>query len=399
MKMTKAKYTGGVICAAVICMNSILQPVCAEEIANMSTNVYVVMDANSGKILYSKNENQMIYPASTVKLVTAMVVLDVVPADMQITITSNMLNTFTSDVAQVGLRAGGTYSVYELLQLLLVSSAADAGSILAVGCFGSSEACVQKMNEKAAALGLQATHFDNVAGLDIGNHYTETYTTAAEFAVLSKEAMSYPVIREVVETVSYSLPARTNNYEITRTSTNQLLNGIYTYPTELYTVIGSKTGETGAAGNTLVATAKAGEHEVICASFANSTKYNLYTSVRTAFDYVFTLEQAGLLDLAEKNEIKWEDGNQITGNPTVVGWIYTEDGSWNYYLADGNKMTGWYLDKDNAWYFMDNRGRMQTGWIQWNREWYYLEPSGKMAISTTIADGYTVDENGIWIQE
>lgn len=421
-KMMKLKYTQrllGGICACVLLMNTMLQPVCAAEIAGVTSPVYVVMDANSGEILYSKNENQSVYPASTAKLVTAMVVLDAADKDKEITITSNMLGTFSSDVATIGLKEGGTYTVHELLQLLLVSSAADAAEALAVGCFGSTEKCLEKMNEKVQSLGLTNTHFDNTVGLDIGNNYTKTYTTAAEFAELSRLAMTYEEIRAVVSIVNYTLPARTNNDSITRNTTNLLLRDYYDYPKELYTIIGTKTGITQAAGRTLVATATDGIHEVICVTFSNPNADVMYTSAQKAFYYVFTQNEQNIINLAEAgpgqtvvSTTEQKPGQTVTstaeqkpgqtaanGEKEGVGWTQLADGNWCYYLEDGSRQTGWLINDSYEWYYFDASGIMLTGWVKWGSQWYYMGDSGKMVVSTTTPDGYMVGPDGAWIPE
>lgn len=276
----------------------------AAEIPGIQTPYYGVMDACSGSILFSSNGDDPIYPASSVKLVTAMVVLDTVPLDKTVTITKEMLSHVPADAYQIHLRSGGEYSVYELLQMLLISSAADAAQALAEGCFQDYNECVSKMNEKALSLGLVQTHFDNVIGLDIGNGCKQTYTTANEFLMLCRLAMSYDVIRQIVSTPVYAIPARKNNAGIQRRSTNRFYSTA-SYSTNLYTIIGSKTGTTRNAGNVLITTATNGTHEIICASFKNSTRPMAYTETRKILDYTFTLSNSGDLALESADYHNW----------------------------------------------------------------------------------------------
>lgn len=279
-------------------------PCYAAEIPDISTPSYAVIDACSGEILYSKNGEIPIYPASSVKLVTAMVVIDSVPLDKTIVVTNKMLQHVPADAAQIGLRAGGEYTVYELLHMLLISSAADAAQVLAEGCFQSYDECVLKMNEKVMMLGLKQTMFDNVIGLDIGNGYTNTYTTPHDFVQLCRYAMSYDVIREIVKMPAYSIAPRTNNNGFSKKSTNRFYS-IEPYSREMYTVIGSKTGTTCNAGNVLVTTATDGVHEVICVSFKNGTRHEAYTETRKVLDYIFTMKNAGNLSLASLDYHEW----------------------------------------------------------------------------------------------
>lgn len=414
IRLKKIQRWIGAVCACVLVFHTAL-PTFAAEVEGVESPVYVVMDANSGEILYSKNGEQTIYPASTAKLVTAMVVLDAVDKDTKITITSNMIGTFSSDVTTIGLKEGGTYSVYELLELLLISSAADAAEVLAVGCFGSTQKCLEKMNEKVASLGLTKTHFDNTVGLDIGNNYTQTYTTAAEFAVLSRQAMTYPEIREVVRILDYTLPMRVNNQAITRKTTNLFLRGTYSYPTDLYTVIGTKTGTTQAAGKTLIATATDGKHEIIFLTYSNPNAEVMYTSAQKALTYIFTQNKQDKIKLAEASSgiqtgpgssaasgTQTGSGSFANSGNTVqpdIGWKKAANGSWNYFLADGQKKTGWLITDTYEWYYFDASGTMITGWVKSNEQWYYMDKSsGKMVVSTTTPDGYTVGPDGAWIE-
>ena len=91
IKLKKLQRFAGGICACVLFFHTMVQPVFAAEVAGVDSPVYVVMDAYSGEILYSKNEDRSIYPASTVKLVTAMVVLDAADKDKTILVTNKML--------------------------------------------------------------------------------------------------------------------------------------------------------------------------------------------------------------------------------------------------------------------------------------------------------------------
>lgn len=276
----------------------------AAEVPQVQTPYYAVMDAGSGEVIFSKNADIPLYPASSVKLVTAMTVLDAAPPDKVIVITEEMLQHIPEDAATLKLCAGGEYYVYELLQMLLISSAADAAQALAEGCFQSAEECVMKMNEKAALLGLTQTHFDNVIGLDIGNAYTQTFTTANEFVQLCRYAMSYDIIRQIVASPVYAIGERTNNPAFEGKSTNCFYSTA-PYSNELYHVIGSKTGKTNAAGNVLITTATNGTYEIICVSFNNETRDMAYSETRKALDYTFSLSNTGQIQLTSADFHNW----------------------------------------------------------------------------------------------
>ena len=259
----------------------------AEEVPGVSSLCYLAMDASTGEVLAEKNADVTVPPASTTKLVTAMVICDVLPMDSVIPVTQEQLNRVPQGASKAGLKAGGVYYAYELLAMMLISSGADAAQILAEASYGSAEACVAQMNVKVQQLGLSSTYFDNIFGLDAGNGYTGIYTTARDFAVITQNAMQYDWIRILVSMPQYALPARTNNGVIGGMSTNQLLTGKKPYTYGLYQVIGTKTGTTKTAGSVLAATATNGQREVICVCFYNPNSDVLYDSVKRVFDYVY----------------------------------------------------------------------------------------------------------------
>lgn len=262
-------------------------------------HAYVIMDANSGKTLFSYNANKKIYPASTVKLMTALVTLDKLSTSKKITITSSMLSQVPKDAAKLNLKSGSTYSVSSLLHMLLLPSAADAATSLAVGSYGSNKSFIRQMNSKAKKMGLSKTKFDNTIGLDIGNGYSNTYTTAKDFTILARHAMSNTTIRNIVAKKSYVVPAAKNTKKFTIKNTNQFYS-VSAYRSNLYTIIGTKTGSTKAAGSVLIATAKDKKgHEVICAFFGNSTKTDLYQDIRSLLDYTFNAYNEGGLSLVK----------------------------------------------------------------------------------------------------
>ncbi|NLL79203.1 MAG: D-alanyl-D-alanine carboxypeptidase [Clostridiales bacterium] len=280
--------------ATLICMSVPVQKVqAAEEVPGVPSVCYLAMDVDTGEVLVEKNADVTVAPASTTKLVTAMVICDVLPMDTPITVTQEMLDRVPGGTSKAGVRAGGTYYGYELLAMLLIPSGADAAQVLAETAYGSADACVVKMNEKVAELGLSNTYFDNIYGLDIGDGYPLIHTTARDFAVITKHALTYDWIRIITAMPQYALPARTNNDVIGSLNTNQFLNGKKPYSTDLYQVIGTKTGTTRTAGNVLAATATNGKKTVICTCFYNPNADVLYGSVKQIFDYVYLQEAVG----------------------------------------------------------------------------------------------------------
>lgn len=259
---------------------------------------YVVMDAGSGNVLFGQDENKKIYPASTAKLMTAIVCVENGDVNSVIKTKGKIVHHTTPGTYNIGIGAKVKYTFKELLEMCLMSSSADATDSLAAGVFGSKEACVKAMNKKCGELGLTSTSFDNPVGSDIGAGFKKTYSTASEMAKICRYAMSIPLIRATVAKTH----GKANGGNIEFNTTNWFLNGLAGYDKKTYRVIGSKSGTTNAAGHVFIATAMDGEgHEVICAYFGNVSKESTFISIRSLFDYTFRKYKKGKLLLSGSN--------------------------------------------------------------------------------------------------
>ena len=267
---------------------------------SVKAHAYMVMDAHAGKKLYAAKANKKIYPASTVKVMTAVVALDCLSKNKKITFTKGMRKQVTSaDIAHLGLKVGAAYSVNVYLHMMLMCSDADSAVALAVGAAGSTKAFVKKMNQKAEQLGMKATSFDNPIGLDKGSGYYKTYTTAKDFTVLARYAMSYETIRDIVAKNTYKVPKTSKSKSFTIHNTNAFYSKM-SYDNSSYQVIGLKTGTTRAAGHVLIAVAKDAQgHEVICSFFGKSTDTRKYQDIAKLFSYTFAQYKKGKITLTK----------------------------------------------------------------------------------------------------
>ena len=214
----------------------------------------LVVYGDTGEILYDFNAYERMYPASLTKIMTSLVVLDAVGTgelsmDTEAAASAQALD-LPWDASKVGLQVGEVLTIEQLLYCDLLPSACDACNVLAEAVAGSMEAFVDRMNAKAAQLGLENTHFANPHGYHDPNHYT----TAYEVYLMARIAMENETFRTIVGTQSYTLPA-TNSYNRERTlrSTNLLLderNALY-----YSKAIGIKTGFTDEAGRCLASAA------------------------------------------------------------------------------------------------------------------------------------------------
>ena len=260
----------------------------------------MVMDAHSGKKLYASKANKKIYPASTVKVMTAVVALDNLKKTKKIKFTKAMRKQVNgAEIAHLGLKVGASYTVEAYLHMMLMCSDADSAIALAVGAGGSTTAFVNKMNEKAEIIGMKKTSFDNPIGLDIGNGYSKTYTTASDFTKLARYAMSYETIRDIVAKDTYKVPKTSKSKSFTIHNTNAFYS-VSEYASNKFEVIGLKTGTTKAAGHVLIAVAQDDEgHEVICSFFGKSTDKRKYQDIKKLLNYTFTQYNKGKITLAK----------------------------------------------------------------------------------------------------
>lgn len=214
-------------------------PVCAVDAApHVSAASYVLMDAASGEMLTEGNAHLCRPMASTTKIMTALVVIEALPLDTVVTVPREAVGIEGSSVY---LYEGEQITVQTLLYALLLSSANDAAIALAIACDGSVEAFAARMNAKAAALGLDNTHFCNPSGL----HEDAHYTTAYDLARLTCAALANDTFAAIVQTKRYTAPQSGTDATRLFVNHNRLLR-------TLEGAMGVKTGFTRAAGRCLV---------------------------------------------------------------------------------------------------------------------------------------------------
>ena len=115
---------------------------------SVSAHAYVVMESKTGQVLLSQDENKKIYPASTVKMMTALIALENGNLSKRITITNQHLKNIPSDATMVGIKVGSTYTLDELMHMLLIYSGADAAQVIAYDIAGSPDEFIKLMNKK-----------------------------------------------------------------------------------------------------------------------------------------------------------------------------------------------------------------------------------------------------------
>lgn len=211
-------------------------------LTGVSARGAVLMEAESGDVIFGQNENARLPMASTTKIMTALVALEQLPLDTVVKITAESVGVEGSSIYLV---EGETLTLEQLLYALLLESANDAAAAIAVAVAGSVEDFAVLMNEKAEELGLTDTHFVNPHGLDHEDHYT----TARELALIAKEALSHPTFREICSSKRKTIPLHGDEGVRVLINHNKLL-------TSYEGCIGVKTGFTKKTGRCLVSAAE-----------------------------------------------------------------------------------------------------------------------------------------------
>ena len=273
--------------------------------ANSDLEIYcpsaILMETSTGKILYEKNANKVSFPASTTKIMTAILTVENCKLDDVATVSHNAVYSIPYDYTHANLKEGEKLTIEQLLYALMLPSANDAAIVLAEHISGSVEEFAKLMNKKAEELGCKNTNFVNPNGIHNKNHTS----TAYDLALIGQYAMKNETIRKIVNTKQFTLPA-TNKYNKADrifNNTNDLLNTSSRYYYEGIT--GVKTGYTGEAGNCIVASAKKNGFEVLLVVLGGkSTSKGLserYLDCKTLFNYAFN--NYSIKTLNEKNSI------------------------------------------------------------------------------------------------
>ncbi len=270
--------------------NDVLKP------SQLAANYAILIDIASGEVLFDKNSDSKCYPASTTKILTALLVLENISLDEEIII-GDEANLINPDSSKAGIRYGEKLSIRQLLHCLLIASGNDAAYSIAVHTArkmrGDEELSERdairffsdQMNLKAIELGAINSHFNNPDGF----HNQQHYSTAHDIALIALKALGNSEIREVVRKESFRLPdisdidRNGNEYSERRLllNTNRLLlqgDDYYPYAT------GMKTGHTDKAGFCLVSTAEKDGRSVL-AVVMKSTEEKIWLDSRTLLEY------------------------------------------------------------------------------------------------------------------
>lgn len=272
----------------------------SDEIPNIASPSALLMDLNTGKILYEKNIDNKMYPASLTKVMTAILALENCELTDVATVSQNAVMSIPSGYVTANLKIGEEVTIEQLLSVLLVGSANDSAVVIAEHISGSVEDFSILMNDKAKELGCKSTNFLNPYGAHEENHYS----TAYDLALISKYAMENETFKRLVSTTSYTLPT-TNKYNKKDryfSTTNALL---YDNKYEYKYATGVKTGFTTPAKNCLIASANKNNLElltvVLGATQNEDGLSNRYLDTINLFEYGY--ENYALKEVSKSGDI------------------------------------------------------------------------------------------------
>ncbi len=248
----------------------------------------IVADADTGEIFLSAKKDRMIYPASTIKLLTALTALEHGNINRSCTSRAEVLDAIDSDVFIYGVAPNTSYTLDTWMKMLLVASCGDAADTIA-DCLGggSKDVFVGWMNEKAQSLGMTHTIVDNPVGLDISNKFHYLYTTADDMLLLSMAAFRNEDVMRYVGIPSFTVPAYGNTPSKELKNNNWLISRSEQYQSNLFTSLGGKTGSTDDAEECLITYAKTSEgRNLVVLYFGAKNKTNMMKEIMSYFTYV-----------------------------------------------------------------------------------------------------------------
>lgn len=240
----------------------------ALDIPDIQAKAALLVDVNTDAVAYAKNIHEKNYPASLTKVMTALLILEKVSGDetllnTQVTAPESAFSDtyYHADGSTAGIKAGEVLTVEQLLQCMLIVSANEACNILAEAVCGEGNISqfVQRMNERAAALGCENTHYVNTSGL----HDPDHYTTAWDIYLITRALMPYEKFMEICNSKSAEIAETDHNQRHVLHSTNRLISNWRELGYLYRDAQGIKTGSTEEAGHCLVSSAVRGDRQLV----------------------------------------------------------------------------------------------------------------------------------------
>lgn len=248
----------------------------------------IVMEAETGSILYNKNAYDVFYPASTTKLMTALLAIEQAPLTDVVTCSHDAIYSIGWDSSRIGLVEGEQISMEDALYAILLASANEVCYAVAEQIGGTVSNFVSMMNQRATDLGCLNTHFTNPHGLDNPDHFTCPY----DLALIARQAIQYTTFRRISGSYYHRIPETNKNVARDIGNTHLIIRKRIKYDG----VFAGKTGHTSTAGNALVTCAERNGLTLICVVMKESVQEDAYNDTMALLDYAF--QNFGLYDIS-----------------------------------------------------------------------------------------------------
>jgi len=278
------------IFALLLCLSALPVPAAAVSQPSVAAPNVLVLDRLSGSVLYEKNADAKVWPASTTKIMTVLLAVEAVERgeidpDAEITTPAAALEGLSELGSTAGIRAGEILTLRQLMYCAMISSANEAGNVIAFALAGGIAPFAERMTARAQELGCTGTHFANTHGLPNLDHYT----TVSDMGRIAMEAMRHPLFVEICSTADIELPATNLSGARSLHNSNALISSASLYGSGyLYDgASGVKTGHTTAAGYCLVSAAQRSGVDLLVLVYGDATSDGCFRDTITLYDWAF----------------------------------------------------------------------------------------------------------------
>ncbi len=275
----------------------------------------ILVDAETGVVLYEKNSRERLYPASITKILTGYIACEEGNFDDTLTVSQNAVDTMGEGGSNIGLVPGEEISFEDGIYAVMLESANEVCGAIAEHLSGSIPAFVEKMNAKVKELGCTDTHFANPHGFHDPNHYTNCY----DMSLITRAAIKNPDFDQIWGTVSHNIPATNKNVERYLHHKDKMLRPTSDYYYEY--AVGGKTGFHDDAGHTLVTYAEKDGIGLITVVMKDDSGKYTYSDTKTLMDYGFTLYHDAELFNADSYHKNVPVVQEYNGNEYNVGAV------------------------------------------------------------------------------
>ena len=255
-------------------LSSLYAQIDSEKLEKLNVEALLVKDISSNRLIYEKEANKKIYPASLTKIMTSMLAIEQGQLSRPVVITEEMLQV---EPTKAGYKEGEIYFLDDLVKAALIHSDNDAAMAVAIAVGGTLENFIRMMNDKAVAIGMTNTLFTNPCGFDIGDHHS----TPNDLLVLAEYSIKNPVFNAMTRLNQHSYYSLNTFRQMAVKTHNKLLDE-YEY------AVGVKTGYTSKAGPCLIARAQKEGKD--CLIVMLNSKENRWKIAKEIFEQVFISE-------------------------------------------------------------------------------------------------------------